>query len=391
MGKKLAIQGHTTRGREVIELLKMMGGKNIYNLTGTKEIWYILSNTTIEHSEYLFDEKGFTLEEFLEKYPFKVGDVIKFPNNMLEEIAEMKWDENSEDILCTSTSGCTRLLRAHLENPKSNKQKETIMRYKVGDKVKIKSLDWYNKNKDKRGHVDYGKHLFYFIMSQYCGKIFTISNVYSDYYLMSENKYEYRWTDEMIEGLVEEEPNQENVETKIESTGFVQMGKNVSVNINNANYEDEVELQLEDYEIVVRDGKTYAVRKKPKYPKTYAECCDILHIETNRIIEYDDCLGYRDITQYDINLLTQLRCFRKIRICRDAYWKIAGEELGLDEPWKPDMSKDEFSYAISYQFRYVQKNEIRYKNAILVFPTKEMRDTFYDNFKEEIENCKELL
>ena len=78
------------------------------------------------------------------------------------------------------------------------------MKYKVGDKVKIKSLDWYNENKDKRGHVDYGKHLFYFLMSQYCGKIFTISNVYSDYYLMSENKYEYRWTDDMIEGLVEE-------------------------------------------------------------------------------------------------------------------------------------------------------------------------------------------
>ena len=204
------------------------------------------------------------------------------------------------------------------------------MRYKIGDKVKIKSLDWYNKNKDKRGHVDYGKHLFYFIMSQYCGKIFTISNVYSDYYLMSENKYEYRWTDEMIEGLVEEEPNQENVETKIESTGFVQMGKIVSVNINNANYEDEVELQLEDYEIVVRDGKTYAVRKKPKYPKTYAECCEVL-----------DYCGDYFLTTYSnppiiTNILNSVNVLTKLLICRNAYWEIAGKELGLGKPWKPD-------------------------------------------------------
>lgn len=70
---QLAIKGHVTRGNEVIEILEMLGGKNIYNLTGTKEIWYILSNNTIEHSAYLFEEKGFTLEEFLEKFPYKIG------------------------------------------------------------------------------------------------------------------------------------------------------------------------------------------------------------------------------------------------------------------------------------------------------------------------------
>ena len=34
MGKKLAIIGHPTRGKEVIELLEMVGGKNCYNLSG---------------------------------------------------------------------------------------------------------------------------------------------------------------------------------------------------------------------------------------------------------------------------------------------------------------------------------------------------------------------
>ena len=99
MGKKLAIKGHATRGKEVIELLEMMGGKNIYNLTGTKEIWYILSNTTIEHSTYLFDEKGFTLEEFLEKYPFKIGNkVIDEADGCPGVVSEMKWDEGLSDM-----------------------------------------------------------------------------------------------------------------------------------------------------------------------------------------------------------------------------------------------------------------------------------------------------
>ena len=43
-------------------------------------------------------------------------------------------------------------------------------------------------------------------------------------------------------------------------------------------FSDEVEIILNDYEIEVRDGKTFAVKKKPKYPTTYEECCDVLKI-----------------------------------------------------------------------------------------------------------------
>lgn len=141
----------------------------------------------------------------------------------------------------------------------------------------------------------------------------------------------------------------------------------------------------------VQNGMIILKPKKPQYPKTYAECCDIMHIEMNRIIYYEDGLEYRDITRYDINLLTQLRYFRRLLICRDAYWKIAGEQMGLDKPWKYDMSKNEFSCAISYEYGSIQKCEVRYVNHFLVFPTKEMRDEFYKNFKELIEQCKELL
>lgn len=82
------------------------------------------------------------------------------------------------------------------------------MKYKVGDRIRIKSIDWYNENKDKDGIVELSTHVFVPGMSQFCGKIMTIEDVFEDiddnvvYYMEG---IDYDWTDEMIEGLVEEE------------------------------------------------------------------------------------------------------------------------------------------------------------------------------------------
>ena len=52
------------------------------------------------------------------------------------------------------------------------------MKYNVGDKVRIKSIDWYNENKDKYGYIDFD-HIVSFLpyMSKYCGEIATIKRV----------------------------------------------------------------------------------------------------------------------------------------------------------------------------------------------------------------------
>ena len=117
---------------------------------------------------------------------------------------------------------------------------------------------------------------------------------------------------------------------------------------------------------------------KREYPKTYEECCVVLEY----IPHTDNIIGYK------WNILQSLQ---KLLICRDAYWKIAGEEMGLGKPWEHDCHSDYFIPAIIYKSPSVQKVEILYRNIILAFPTEEMRDTFYENFKELIENCKELL
>ena len=47
------------------------------------------------------------------------------------------------------------------------------MRFKVGDRVRIKSLDWYNENKNKFGKVwtSDGEIPFDKCMSEWCGKV----------------------------------------------------------------------------------------------------------------------------------------------------------------------------------------------------------------------------
>ena len=88
--------------------------------------------------------------------------------------------------------------------------------------------------------------------------------------------------------------------------------------------------------------------------------------------------------------------FAKLLICRDAYWKIAGEQMGLDKPWDTKYGSGEWGYWIGYDVNankiYCQDSRILL-NHLLVFPAEEMRDTFYENFKNLIEscNCKELL
>ena len=71
-----------------------------------------------------------------------------------------------------------------------------MQRYKVGDQVTVKSLEWYNSQpKDGQGRID-GRHN-YFVpkMAEYCGKTFTIAELEID------NVYIIDATDEMPEDI----------------------------------------------------------------------------------------------------------------------------------------------------------------------------------------------
>ena len=254
------------------------------------------------------------------------------------------------------------------------------MKYKVGDYVRIKSLDWYNKNKDNYGAIYAGNGFcFWKNMTKHCGEIMKITTVKVDpedsnkgFYFM-ENSDE-KWTDGMIEGLVEEEtkPN------------IIEEAKTYWDSIKDAWIRPEGYIFKDENGNVINATKIVLEKKKKEYPKTYEECCEIVKVGKEHTLE-----GATIRINYKIALLES---FQKLLICRNAYWKLYGEEMGLGKPWEPDWKNDEqFKYVIICRRNCIIKDTFTAKDVILTFPTKEMRDAFKENFDPDIEICKELL
>ena len=125
-------------------------------------------------------------------------------------------------------------------------------------------------------------------------------------------------------------------------------------------------------------------KKKTEYPKTYEECVVLLGLGVLNELKHCD-LSYI----YKKDLIVS---YQKLLICRDAYWKVYGEENGLGKPWEPDwINEHQVKYTIYTICNGVIRHVGNYIHAILAFPTAELRDKFYENFKIDIENCKELL
>ena len=139
--------------------------------------------------------------------------------------------------------------------------------------------------------------------------------------------------------------------------------------------------------IIHKNGNTYDdfarwycdETKISKYPTSYEECYDEGNTELHFIyVDKDE----RDLYESFIQLIR----------CCNAYWKIAGEEMGLDKPWEPDWDNyNEHKYCLYITENNVNKGIFHSDNHILAFPTEEMRDEFYENFNDLIESCKTLL
>lgn len=85
------------------------------------------------------------------------------------------------------------------------------MQYQVGDKVLVKSIDWYNANKQPNGFImmTVNNKISSFTpgMAKYCSQVFTIdkivenSAIYPDHYRFIEDKNTFCWVDDMIERI----------------------------------------------------------------------------------------------------------------------------------------------------------------------------------------------
>ena len=277
---QLAIKEHPTRGKEVIEILEMLGGKNLNNLDGASNMYYLIGlivPTILAAGKLELDKSHeqftyFTLEEFEKKFPYKIGDKVCYQPNLqidticISEIISMKWADNS---VIYFTSNGHSLHACDLQHYK----KETI--------EEIIKIDM-------------------------------------------PKGYEFDGIDD------------DNQQVVFEKIGY-------------------------------------------QYPKTYEECCEVLNLGE------------------DGNLYTKghqaslIQDFHKLFICRAAYWKIAGEQMGLGKPWKPDWNNVSDKHCIYFVSGEIWLTECQTRQCTLAFPTAEMRDAFYENFKELIDKCKELL
>ena len=251
-------------------------------------------------------------------------------------------------------------------------------RFKVGDRVRIKSLDWYNRYTNGT-EVDCGAYPFTSDMKEFCGQERIIANVCQECYLLLGIDDRFVWTDEMIEGLVEEEID------LIPKFGEYSDNEPLDIPTMTTDFIKEHGLPCPEGYIfrdengnVINATKIVLEKKKKEYPKNYNECLKIIGIK------FSDCY----IQGYKSPLLEDLQ---ELLICRDAYWKIAGEEMGLGKPWEPDWNTSEPKYVISCTSNGIEKQWETTYCKVLAFPTEEMRDAFYENFKELIEQCKELL
>lgn len=357
MGKKLAIRGHSTRGKEVIELLEMMGGKNIHNLYGNNSFEYYVSGHAILNDRLSIIEDDdfviFNLEEFLEKYPFKVGDKViddyVFGDPLT--IKSMSWSEELKTVLYAFEEFDAVLAAKDLKPIDAEFLVDREKSERTHEDVIFDSIIWHLRNSVNNGKQN--------LSGGEC----------EDYFREVVKKNNKNKMKNVLAELLEH----------IKTTPKEELER-----------EFEKIKEWSDVGPTVEEFKTFCecVNKKPVYPTTYEKCCEVL-----------DYCGDYFLTTYDnndnpsiiSNILNSINILTKLLICRDAYWKIAGEEMGLGKPWEPDWNNERTFYCIFNSENKIVKNVIYSENKILAFPTEEMRDVFYDNFKDLIESCKELL
>lgn len=295
---QLAIKGHARRGKKVIEILEMLGGKNKQGYSGKYNfLWYYIDvRSEICVFKYSFDGCiFFTLEEFLEKFPYKVGDKVRDVriNDSVGEIIIAQWDDNEKQI--------------------------------------IYLVEWDDVTKSTL-----------------------------PYFARDLQPYKEETKDEKIDLLQQLKDYFDNTPREVVEKEWHEYDKY-----------NKIGPSVEEYLEYVNKIR------QPKYPKTYDECCKIISVPIRNSIG-----GHK----WKI-----LQEFQKLLICRDAYWKIAGEQMGLGKPWKPDWTDSNFKYCLKKMGDNIEKSSEMTISCILAFPTKEMRDAFKENFDGDIDVCKEFL
>lgn len=108
MNKILAFYGSEKHGSEIRETLYRLGANECsYECTNSANIYYIDDMIICARCCYVFESedelnlqiyKIFEYEDFIEKYPFKIGDYVESYNGFKGDISGMSWDSAESDV-----------------------------------------------------------------------------------------------------------------------------------------------------------------------------------------------------------------------------------------------------------------------------------------------------
>ena len=329
------------------------------------------------------------------------------------------------------------------------------MKYKVGDKIKIKSIDWYNhqvKDKDDDIPINSVNYNTYFTkyMSNYCSKEAKIVEVSDNYYTLDVDRGIFEWIDAMFEDTdfeqlaVEEVFNYEGHKLKVKQvnsdydcTGcffhklrqeddgicskLAHEGKQPECSKSNRidgnsvifrEIKDSKTMEQRTIKVDIETAKKWyngsddSLKTLAKQafseeeltdddlPNNWEEFCKNYHT-----CENDSCVGTSS------NIVTCNKNNRRSSILNKNLLpnkKYAEGILALcqltqlrdcyRQGWVPDWSNcDEIKYSIVLKYTKITSVERWYIQSFLSFQTSEICDKFLNNFKDLIELAKEYI
>lgn len=138
----------------------------------------------------------------------------------------------------------------------------------------------------------------------------------------------------------------------------------------------------------VRGNKIILMESKKELPKTWGECIakirDLEYIDRNCIYKatFSAETASNHINDIPIGLGKPMLALCKLLVCREVY----------RQGWKPSWTNaNKNKYCIINNFNKIETSINAYISRVLSFQSAEIRDQFLENFKDLIEEAKELI
>ena len=140
--------------------------------------------------------------------------------------------------------------------------------------------------------------------------------------------------------------------------------------------------KVDDNKIILKEDKKYL-------PKTWEECIakikDLECIDRNSCIDtatFSDDVASKHINDIPIGLGKPMLALCQLLVCREVY----------RQGWKPNWKDDnEIKYCIERVENCITKETYTLMATVLSFQSEEIRDKFLENFRDLVEEAKELI